>query len=111
MAPPLRGSPFHAGELRMQQVAGAPRDIEAFARSFIRPVMPDQHRVFFATLPHVYVASCDRQGRPWASLLCGPPGFIRSPSPQHLLVAQVLLRTAGTPQSILSPSSDRAMLT
>jgi len=48
--------------------------------------MPDQHRQFFAQLPFFLVGSADRQGRPWASILAGEPGFITSPDPKSLHV-------------------------
>jgi len=49
--------------------------------------MPDQHRKFFAQLPYVLVGSVDGRGRPWASVLAGEPGFLRSPDPRRLDVA------------------------
>lgn len=60
--------------------------IEQTGRRMIRQFMPDQHRVFFAELPFVIVGSLDAQHRPWASLLAGPRGFLRSPDPQTLEV-------------------------
>jgi hypothetical protein len=59
--------------------------------------MPDQHRAFFAQLPFLLAGSVDELGRPWASLLCGPPGFAASPHPQILQVAA--LPAAGDPLS------------
>ena len=38
-----------------------------------------QHRELFAKLPFVLVGALDGQGRPWAELLAGPPGFVSTP--------------------------------
>jgi predicted pyridoxine 5'-phosphate oxidase superfamily flavin-nucleotide-binding protein len=75
--------PFHAGERTAQQLAGG-----GSAGGAIRPLMPDQHRRFFAQLPFVAVATTD-DGGPVATLWTGRPGFVRSPDPHtlHLAVA------------------------
>ncbi|MFO0551551.1 MAG: pyridoxamine 5'-phosphate oxidase family protein [Polyangiaceae bacterium] len=41
--------------------------------------MPDQHRQFFEELPFVVAGALDSQGRPWATMFTGAPGFVRSP--------------------------------
>ncbi|WP_026872048.1 pyridoxamine 5'-phosphate oxidase family protein [Inquilinus limosus] len=90
--PPLPGwpheePPFHPGELAAQARAGVRERLAAAGRRVIRGIMPDQHRDFFAMLPFVVVGSLDRQGRPWASILSGRPGFLQSPDPRTLTVA------------------------
>ncbi len=80
-------SPFHAGELALQERAGVRAKLDAWGRKGIRPFMPDQHRQFFAQLPFFLVGSTDRRGRPWASILAGDPGFITSPDPRSLHLA------------------------
>lgn len=89
---PLRGwdgdgSPFHEGEQAAQRRVGVRDRIEAVGRRVIRGIMPDQHRAFFEQLPFVLVGSVDDAGRPWASILVGEPGFIRSPDPGALGIA------------------------
>lgn len=81
------GSPYHAGEQAVQARAGARDRAERMGRKVIRSFMPDQHRAFFAELPFVVLGSLDGLGRPWASVLAGPPGFLRSPDPRRLVVA------------------------
>lgn len=81
------GSPFHAGEIALQARAGVRDRIEQQGRRVVRDHMPDQHRSFFAQLPFLVVGSLDGQGRPWASLLAGRPGFAHSPDPRILAVA------------------------
>jgi predicted pyridoxine 5'-phosphate oxidase superfamily flavin-nucleotide-binding protein len=74
--------PFHAGELRAQQLAGG-----GPAGAPIRSRMPDQHREFFPLLPFVCVAVADDSGWPLATLLHGAPGFASSPAPGQLRIA------------------------
>ncbi|MFE0757121.1 pyridoxamine 5'-phosphate oxidase family protein [Inquilinus sp. NPDC058860] len=79
--------PFHPGELAAQARAGVRERMAPAGRRAIRGIMPDQHRDFFAMLPFIVVGSLDRQGRPWASVLSGRPGFLSSPDPRTLIVA------------------------
>ncbi|MES1189572.1 MAG: pyridoxamine 5'-phosphate oxidase family protein [Steroidobacter sp.] len=79
-------SPFHQGEQIIQQQLGVREKMEHAGRRGIRGYMPEQHREFFPQLPFVVVGSVDDNGQPWASLLCGSPGFVESPDPVHLLV-------------------------
>jgi predicted pyridoxine 5'-phosphate oxidase superfamily flavin-nucleotide-binding protein len=79
-------SPFHSGEQRVQRRVGVHDQIERAGRNMIRDHLPEQHRELFATLPLLVVGSMDEQGRLWASLLGGEPGFVRSPSPNLLSV-------------------------
>ncbi|MFT4267974.1 MAG: flavin-nucleotide-binding protein, partial [Xenophilus sp.] len=81
--PPERGA-FHAGERALQARLGlAERMAEAGARA-IRDHLPRQHRDFFAQLPFIVVGSLDARGRPWASALAAPPGFVRAPDERIL---------------------------
>lgn len=79
-------SPFHAGELAIQERAGTLAQSAITGRRGIRDHMPDQHREFFAQLPFMMVGSVDATGQPWASVLVGQPGFMRSPDPKTLRV-------------------------
>jgi predicted pyridoxine 5'-phosphate oxidase superfamily flavin-nucleotide-binding protein len=75
---------FHPGERAAQTQAGvAPRG------SAIRNRMPDQHRVFFAALSFVVVATNDDAGWPLGAILTGPPGFVASPDAETLWIAAV----------------------
>ena len=79
-------SPFHAGEQAVQDRLGVRKDIELWARNVIREFLPEEHRDFYSAQPFVVAAARDRGGRPWATLLTGPPGFIHSPDPQTLMI-------------------------
>ncbi len=86
----LQGSPFHAGEQEVQERLGV-GDIEDWARKVVRPFLPEQHREFHTSLPFLVAAAMDEQGRPWATLLTGPDGFITSPDPRSLVMDGVSL--------------------
>ena len=72
---------FHADELTAQSRAGV-----STRSGGIRNFMLEQHRNFFAALPHIFLATSDAEGWPLATLLEGDPGFIDSPDPVTLHV-------------------------
>ncbi|WP_394822083.1 pyridoxamine 5'-phosphate oxidase family protein [Pendulispora albinea] len=78
-------SPFNATEQALQERAGVRPKLESLER-FIRSYMPDQHREFFAQLPFMLLGAHDASMRPWASILVGRPGFMRSPDPETLRI-------------------------
>lgn len=88
-------SPFHAGEIAMQQRAGVRAQAEAIGPRLIRDHMPEQHRELFGKLPTLLVGSLDADRRPWASMLAGRPGFLSTPDARTLRVAA--LPRAGDP--------------
>lgn len=77
-------NPFHAGEQAVQARLGVQERMLGIGQRVIRDFMPEQHRDFYAQLPFVLVGSLDPQGRPWASVLAGPPGFMQSPQRRAL---------------------------
>ncbi len=77
----MSSPPFHIDELTAQGRAG----VKAGGAG-IRTFMPDQHRTFFATLPILYLSTLDAEGRPLASVLTGPVGFVHSPDPVTLRI-------------------------
>ncbi|WDY59183.1 pyridoxamine 5'-phosphate oxidase family protein [Pseudomonas sp. PSKL.D1] len=79
-------SPWHAGEKRLQEQVGVAERMEAFGRKVIRDYMPDQHRTFYQQLPFMVAGAVDVDGKPWATLLEGPEGFVSSPDAQRLLI-------------------------
>ena len=79
-------SPWHAGEAALQARAGVRERLEQIGPRVIRSHMPDEHRELFESLPMLVVGSLDADGRPWASLLVGWPGFIASPDARTLKV-------------------------
>ena len=82
----LPNAPFHDGERAVQQRLGVRERMAEVGPRVIRDHMPQQHQLFFAQLPFMPVASVDEQGRPWASVLVGQPGFLHSPDARHLQI-------------------------
>jgi len=82
-----QASPFHQGEHDLQARVGLRDAVEAMGRQAIRDYMPEQHREFYAQLPFIIVGSVDDHGWPWASMLHGNPGFVRSPDSRALDIA------------------------
>ncbi|HEX6707891.1 MAG TPA: pyridoxamine 5'-phosphate oxidase family protein [Albitalea sp.] len=78
---------FHAGELAVQERAGVREKVAVAGTRMIRAFMPEQHRELFEKLPTLFVGSLDAQGRPWASVLAGRPGFVTAPDERHLRIA------------------------
>ena len=89
-SPDHRPSPWHTGEKTLQEKVGVAERMEAFGQKVIRDHMPDQHRTFYHQLPFMVAASVDAQGRPWATLLEGPEGFVSSPDPRMLTIHTTL---------------------
>ncbi|WP_194789499.1 pyridoxamine 5'-phosphate oxidase family protein [Pseudomonas sp. UFMG81] len=79
-------SPWHAGEKRLQEQVGVAERMEAFGQKVIRDHMPDQHRLFYQQLPFIVAGAVDADGKPWATLLEGPQGFVSSPDPRQLRI-------------------------
>lgn len=77
-------SPWHAGEVAMQRLAGVAERMDSVGRKVVRPYMPDQHREFFAQLPFAVLGAVDGSGDVWATLRSGAPGFLHSPGPRVL---------------------------
>ena len=55
-----------------------------FGRIVNRRFIPPQHIELYEKLPYILVGTQDTKGRPWASMLAGPPGFIKGRSPTQL---------------------------
>lgn len=77
-------SPFHAGEIAIQERLGVRTKMEAQGRRVIRDYLTEQHRQFFAQLPFLIAGTVDANDRPWASILIGEPGFLSTPDDRTL---------------------------
>lgn len=72
----MRRHPFHAGELAVQVRAGE-RAIAARRESVIRDRLDDAANAFVQNQETMAVAAIAPDGTLWASLWCGPKGFLR----------------------------------
>jgi len=77
-------SPFHQGEQIIQQKLGVRTQMENFGRRVIRDHMPEQHQRFYEQLPFLIAGHSDVEGRVWASILVGQPGFAVAESARQL---------------------------
>ena len=72
-------TPFHKGELAIQDKLGVRDLVHRYAPKFVRSFLPQQHRDLLETLPFIVVGSVDSDQQPSASIIFGSPGFVRSP--------------------------------
>ena len=80
-------SPWHAGEVALQQSAGVAERMAVIGRQVIRNYLTAQHRAFFELLPFAVLGAVDAEGDAWATLRAGRPGFLHAPDPYRLHLA------------------------
>ena len=78
-------SRYHAGELEVQERAGA-RAMAERVGGIIRPELPRDAREFLLDQPMLVVGSVGADGRVWASPLVGEPGFARALDERTVLI-------------------------
>jgi predicted pyridoxine 5'-phosphate oxidase superfamily flavin-nucleotide-binding protein len=76
---------FHAGELSVQERAGV-REQAAKIGGSIHHAVPPAAKAFLEQRRFVVLATSDPTGRPWASIVTGPPGFASAPEPLELRI-------------------------
>lgn len=80
----MTDSVFHSGELEVQRRAGVER-MAARVGGSIHSEIPPLAEEFLAQRSWVVLATTDARGRPWASILKGPRGFVSAgPVTLHL---------------------------
>jgi len=80
-------SPWHAGEVSLQQHVGVADQMARHGNRVIRQHLIDQHRDFYPLLPLVVLGAVEPNGDVWATLRSGEPGFMQAPTPHALDVA------------------------
>ncbi|MGV8920422.1 MAG: pyridoxamine 5'-phosphate oxidase family protein [Pseudomonas sp.] len=83
---PVANSPWHAGELAIQQSVGVAEQMDGVGRRNVRDHLLEQHQQFYPLLPFVALATVDEAGDVWATLRTGEPGFARATDAHHLHV-------------------------
>ncbi|MFF5778409.1 pyridoxamine 5'-phosphate oxidase family protein [Streptomyces virginiae] len=76
---------YHRGSLAVQERVGVRGPAEHVGRS-IGTGIRDVAAAFLELQPHLVVGAADGAGRMWASLLTGPPGFVRATGPHRIAV-------------------------
>lgn len=101
-APPDDRRAWDRAELAARRLAGAP-EIAPVIRNFASP----QIAAFFASLPLIFAAGLDRDGRPSATILRGQAGFVTAPDPHSLDIAanfpagDAIMAAAGAPMALI----------
>lgn len=81
----LRTGPFHEGELEVQRRAGVREEADRVGRIVSTTLTPAAARLM-ADHRLAVAASLDEGSRVWASLLTGPPGFLRPVDERLMLI-------------------------
>ncbi len=102
-------SPFHQGEQAVQTRLGVRESIESWARKVVRSYFPEEHRAFYRELPFLVAAARDAEGRPWATMFAGKPGFLSSPD-RHTLAVEASLTSGDALAGALSRGADIGLL-
>ena len=63
----------HAGEVTVQRRRGIPPAVSHIPPSITTNEMTHQQSDFYQNLPYFALATTDKMGRPWATLIAGPP--------------------------------------
>lgn len=81
-------SVYHSGELAVQTRAGVAEQTSQLGKMMVKDYMTEQHRMFFSSLPMIFIGAADKQGDVWASVLFGDIGFMSTPDASHLAIDQ-----------------------
>lgn len=82
----ISDSPWHAGELAIQESVGAVKTMDVPGRLYVRNFLLDQHRAFYPLLHFIVLGAVDPEGDVWATVRAGEPGFLQSPDAATLTV-------------------------
>jgi uncharacterized protein len=92
-APITPDSPWHEGEIALQQSVGVAGQMDDIGRRAIRDHLTDRARHFFRRLAFVVAGAVDPGGDAWATILSGEPGFVDAPAPTMLRITATAGRT------------------
>ncbi|MFC9791582.1 pyridoxamine 5'-phosphate oxidase family protein [Streptomyces sp. NPDC127584] len=84
--PPHPVPAYHQGSRAVQERVGV-EDLAAHVGRSITPGIRPVAAAFLEAQPMLALGAADREGRVWASLLTGPPGFTRAVGPHTVSVA------------------------
>lgn len=102
-------SPFHAGELAIQDRLGVRERVDRQGRLMIREYLTTQHQQFFSQLSYLIIGTVDESDNPWSSIVVGEPGFIKVISDRKLQIDASIL--TGDPLAVtLKEGADIGLL-
>ena len=79
-------SPWHDGERAIRRRAGVEKQMEPLGARAIINFLLRPHRLFYEQLPYAVFGTVDNAGDPWATVIAGVPGFLRSPDSTRLQI-------------------------
>ena len=85
MAEDQPDDPFHSGEVAVQERAGVRAGATKIGRSIDDEIAPAAAH-FLVQRYTIYLGTLDATGRPWASQLFGPPGFVGAVDPRTVRI-------------------------
>lgn len=77
---------YHTGELEVQTRAGVPVRTSSVNKS-LRPTLPPIAQTFLHNQRMIVLSTIDSEGRVWASVLTGEPGFLKIPDEQTVEIS------------------------
>ncbi len=77
---------YHQGELHLQALSGVKKQADKLARMMVRDYLDEQQQHFYSSLNSLYVASIDKNNKPWASIMTGPRGFISVLNEKRIMI-------------------------
>lgn len=72
-----KNDPYHPGEVHFQKIMGVDERLQSIGKKILRTNIIEQHRLFFESMPYVFISVLDDLGQPWGFMLEGEPGFIQ----------------------------------
>ncbi len=84
------GGLLHPGERALHARLGRGAAVARRAARMIHDHMPPAHQQLLAARRGLVLGTVDPEGRPWATVIAGPPGFVRPRGPQVLGLAATL---------------------
>src|ERR1700743_1776977 len=84
---PLPTVTWHAGERALQDLVGAGDVLAGLEPRIFHTFLTIHQREFFAAQTILLVGTVDADGRAWASILSGPPGFVQAVHPGKLRIS------------------------
>lgn len=85
-------SPYHEGELAVQELAGERLIADRNAAAISSSIMPGALK-FIARQPMLIIASIDETGRVWTSMITGPRGFATAADPRTVHISATVARS------------------
>lgn len=77
---------YHPGELHFQEMAGRREKNEKLSRILMLDQLTTEHQEFYSQLSYLLLGTIDSFGRPRASIVMGPAGFLSTPDSRTIRI-------------------------